>query len=260
MRPELSLTVNHKIPDSIVEREGITHEQFDMEDHVRTDLSHCHENVSKTNRLHWHGFTCVIAVVGLVISSYSFSPASVLLALVCPLIWFTSGSRLRTGILANTAVIVIVACAIGVRSFIRGNLTRDWMIITVAGVVIAVFTIMVGTMLHSVITWAIERAELLEDLKASQTDLAESYQELIATTTLTPIDDSPLSERETEVLGLVSHGYTNREIARRLYISPATVKTHMEHIFTKLGTTTRTQAVLVAHQEGLLESTNGNQD
>ena len=107
-------------------------------------------------------------------------------------------------------------------------------------------------MVHAALQWGKERSELLEELKASQTDLAESYQRLMAETHPVPVGESPLSGRETEVLALVSTGCTNREIGHRLHISPATVKTHMEHILTKLGATTQTQAVLVAHQEGLL--------
>ena len=59
------------------------------------------------------------------------------------------------------------------------------------------------------------------------------------------------------MLALVSEGCTNREIGRRLFISPATVKTHMEHILTKLGATTRAQAVLLAHEDGLLPVRDG---
>lgn len=70
---------------------------------------------------------------------------------------------------------------------------------------------------------------------------------------VTPLEGVPaLSTRELEVLRLISQGRTNRQIGETLYISPATVKTHVEHILTKLGATTRTQAVVTAHLEGLL--------
>lgn len=55
-----------------------------------------------------------------------------------------------------------------------------------------------------------------------------------------------LSARETEVLRLVSQGLTNAEIGRRLYISEATVKTHMLRIFKKLDVSDRTAAVMAA--------------
>lgn len=61
-----------------------------------------------------------------------------------------------------------------------------------------------------------------------------------------------LSERELEVLALVAVGCRNQEIARRLYISPATVKTHLIHIYGKLGVNNRTAAVTRALALGWL--------
>jgi len=52
-----------------------------------------------------------------------------------------------------------------------------------------------------------------------------------------------LTEREAEVLALVAEGLTNRQISRRLFISPATVRTHLEHIYDKLGVHSRAGAV-----------------
>jgi DNA-binding NarL/FixJ family response regulator len=54
------------------------------------------------------------------------------------------------------------------------------------------------------------------------------------------------SDRELEVLALVARGFTNRAIGRRLAISEATVKTHLVHLFGKLGVTDRTAAVTMA--------------
>ena len=62
----------------------------------------------------------------------------------------------------------------------------------------------------------------------------------------------PLSHRELEVLELVANGTTNREVAARLYISEATVKTHLLHIYAKLGVNDRAAAVAEAFEQGLL--------
>ena len=55
-----------------------------------------------------------------------------------------------------------------------------------------------------------------------------------------------LSKRETEVLGLIAQGLTNREIARTLFISEATAKVHVRHILEKLAVRSRTEAALHA--------------
>jgi DNA-binding CsgD family transcriptional regulator len=55
-----------------------------------------------------------------------------------------------------------------------------------------------------------------------------------------------LTERELDVLALVAQGLTNRQISRRLFISPATVRTHLEHIYDKLGVRSRAGAVSAA--------------
>ncbi len=65
-------------------------------------------------------------------------------------------------------------------------------------------------------------------------------------------DDSvPLTQRETEVLREVAHGLSNEEIAEKLFISPATVRTHVGNIFAKLSLQRRTQAVLYALRHGI---------
>lgn len=61
-----------------------------------------------------------------------------------------------------------------------------------------------------------------------------------------------LSDRELEVLTLVADGLANKEIARTLFISEATVKTHLVHIFGKLHTDSRTSAVAAGRAHGLV--------
>jgi ATP/maltotriose-dependent transcriptional regulator MalT len=62
----------------------------------------------------------------------------------------------------------------------------------------------------------------------------------------------PLSGRELEVLTLIAQGATNREAAGKLFISEATVKTHVLHIYAKLGVNDRAAAVATAFERGLL--------
>jgi DNA-binding NarL/FixJ family response regulator len=62
----------------------------------------------------------------------------------------------------------------------------------------------------------------------------------------------PLSQREIEVLGMIARGATNREAAAKLFISEATVKSHLLHIYAKLGVKDRAAAVAAAFEQGLL--------
>src|SRR5690606_23834722 len=62
----------------------------------------------------------------------------------------------------------------------------------------------------------------------------------------------PLSERELEVLALIAEGRSNRETAAELFISEATVKTHLTHIYSKLEVNDRAAAVGAASRRGLL--------
>jgi DNA-binding NarL/FixJ family response regulator len=66
--------------------------------------------------------------------------------------------------------------------------------------------------------------------------------------------DQRLTVREAEVLQLVAAGSTNREIGQALFLSEATVKSHLVHIFTKLGVGSRTAAVAKARELGAIRA------
>ena len=61
-----------------------------------------------------------------------------------------------------------------------------------------------------------------------------------------------LTDRESEVMALVAGGLTNDEIARKLYMSPATARTHVSRAMTKLGARDRTQLAVIAYEIGLV--------
>jgi len=63
----------------------------------------------------------------------------------------------------------------------------------------------------------------------------------------------PLTGRETEVLRLAARGYSNREIARELGLSPRTIQAHMANIFGKMEVASRTEAVMVGLRRGLIK-------
>jgi DNA-binding NarL/FixJ family response regulator len=67
----------------------------------------------------------------------------------------------------------------------------------------------------------------------------------------------PLSERELEILSLISTGASNKEIASQLFIAEGTVKNHVTHILGKLDVRDRTQAALKARELGLLKTSQG---
>lgn len=97
-------------------------------------------------------------------------------------------------------------------------------------------------------------AELADAVRAAargETVLAPSVASTLVRQVRTPAPP-PLSARETEVLRQVAAGLTNAEIGKRLFISEATVKTHLLRVFNKLDVADRTAAVTTAMRHGLL--------
>jgi DNA-binding NarL/FixJ family response regulator len=82
--------------------------------------------------------------------------------------------------------------------------------------------------------------------------LVASYVDRPAAPPPDPRRLAPLSERERDVLALIGAGRSNAEIAADLYISPATVKSHVRHILAKLDLRDRAQAIVLAHECGLV--------
>jgi DNA-binding NarL/FixJ family response regulator len=99
------------------------------------------------------------------------------------------------------------------------------------------------------------REELFRAVRAAargETVLASSVAGRLVSQLRAPASDA-LSERELEVLALIAQGETNRGAAARLFISEATVKTHLVHIYAKLDVNDRAAAVATAFERGLLE-------
>jgi len=100
-------------------------------------------------------------------------------------------------------------------------------------------------------------AELAEAVRAAargETVLAPSVATRVLGQMREPARE-PLSDRELDVLELISRGCSNREAAAKLYISEATVKTHLIHLYAKLGVSDRAAAVAAGYDRGLLPRT-----
>ena len=98
------------------------------------------------------------------------------------------------------------------------------------------------------------RGELLQAVRAAargEAALSPSVATRLLGQVRAPAQE-PLSQRELEVLEMVARGATNREAAAKLFISEATVKTHLLHIYAKLGASDRAAAVAEGFQRGLL--------
>ena len=98
------------------------------------------------------------------------------------------------------------------------------------------------------------REELFRAIRAAargEPVLAPSVTARLMQRARTP-SQAALSGREIEVLELVARGKSNRELAKDLHLSEATIKSHLIHIFDKLGVADRTAAVTVALEKGIL--------
>jgi DNA-binding NarL/FixJ family response regulator len=98
------------------------------------------------------------------------------------------------------------------------------------------------------------RDELIRAVRAAaagESVLAPSVATRLVGQVRAPAEE-PLSARELDVLRLIARGATNREAAARLFVSEATVKTHLLHIYAKLGVNDRAAAVATAYETGLL--------
>ncbi len=84
--------------------------------------------------------------------------------------------------------------------------------------------------------------------------LIDQFAALLPGTAEAPDDLGELTDREREVLTLVAQGLSNGEIARRLFVSEATVKTHVGRVLAKLGLRDRVQAVVYAYEHGLVRA------
>ncbi|MGW7685396.1 response regulator [Kribbella sp. NPDC054772] len=97
------------------------------------------------------------------------------------------------------------------------------------------------------------RAELRTAVQAAARGETVLSPAVAAVLTKRPERRDTLSPRELEVLGLIAGGATSRDVAARLFITEATVKTHLIHIHTKLEVKDRAAAVATAYKAGLLQ-------
>jgi two-component system NarL family response regulator len=92
------------------------------------------------------------------------------------------------------------------------------------------------------------------DAQATQQIRAQFQQPLAEEPPSDPVPDNPLTQREREILALIANGKSNSEIAESLYIAAGTVRVHVHAILQKLEVRDRTQAVVIALRQGLIDT------
>ena len=99
--------------------------------------------------------------------------------------------------------------------------------------------------------WAVSKGKAFFDPNSSW-KVIESIQGQKKSAKRTEADESILSQREVEVLGLIAEGSSNREISEKLFISPHTTRNHIANIFAKFGCHTRTKAIIEGRKKALI--------
>jgi NarL family two-component system response regulator LiaR len=98
--------------------------------------------------------------------------------------------------------------------------------------------------------------ELARAIRAAHSGRAtlapEAVQALVNAANQPPAPERYLTERERVVLALMVEGLNNTQIAKRLVVSPSTIKSHVSHILSKLGASSRSEAVALALRSGLI--------
>jgi two-component system NarL family response regulator len=92
------------------------------------------------------------------------------------------------------------------------------------------------------------------DAQATQQIRAQFQQPIAEVLQAAPVPDNPLTQREREILALIASGKSNSEIAESLYIAAGTVRVHVHAILQKLEVRDRTQAVVLALRNGLIDA------
>lgn len=107
------------------------------------------------------------------------------------------------------------------------------------------------------VVWLIGRRTERQQYKRFYEEELKMLQELRSGGRAEALLSSPLTRREAEILDYIAHGYMNKQIAVKLFISEQTIKNHMSSILRKLEVSDRTQAVVMAMQNGWVSSWSG---